>query len=70
MAITEGYCADLYCDCADCLSGKIYPQSGAYFIGRNMTDISRQAREAGWRISKDRQHCYAPGHKIPRGTNQ
>lgn len=24
----------------------------ADFIGRNMTDISQQARKAGWRISK------------------
>ncbi|UVX29575.1 hypothetical protein PRB81_gp30 [Klebsiella phage VLCpiS13f] len=70
MAITEGFCADLYCDCDGCLSGKIYPQGQADFIGRNMTDISQQARKAGWRISKDRQRCYAPGHKISRGPNQ
>lgn len=27
------------------------------------------ARKEGWRISKDRQRCYAPGHKILRGAN-
>ncbi|EMJ5236327.1 TPA: hypothetical protein L9R77_002544 [Klebsiella pneumoniae] len=70
MTITEGLCADLYCDCDGCQSGKIYPQGQADFIGRNMTDISQQARKAGWRISKDRQRCYAPGHKISRGSNQ
>lgn len=42
----------------------------ADFIGRNMTDISQQARKAGWRISKNRQRCYAPWHKISRGANQ
>ncbi len=70
MAITEGFCADLYCDCDGCQSGQIYPRAEADFIGRNMTDISQQARKAGWRISKDRQRCYAPGHKISRGANQ
>lgn len=55
MAIVEGFCADLYCDCEGCKSGRIYPQVQVDFIGRNMTDISQQAREAGWRISKDRQ---------------
>ncbi|HBV1665149.1 TPA: hypothetical protein ACWMBS_003067 [Klebsiella pneumoniae] len=70
MAITEGFCADLYCDCDGCQSGKIYPRAEADFIGRNMTDISQQARAVGWRISKDRQRCYAPGHKISRGANQ
>ncbi|WP_257129205.1 hypothetical protein [Klebsiella quasipneumoniae] len=56
--------------CDGCQSGKIYPQGQGDFIGRNMTDISQQARKAGWRISKDRQRCYAPGHKISRGANQ
>ncbi|MFP8178666.1 hypothetical protein ACLHXR_11785 [Klebsiella quasipneumoniae] len=70
MAITEGFCAYLYCDCEGCQSGKIYPQWWADFIGRNMTDISQQARKSGWRISKDRQRRYAPGHKISRGENQ
>lgn len=70
MAITEGFCADLYCDCDGCQLGQIYPRAEADFIGRNMTDISQQARAAGWRISKDRQRCYAPGHKISRGANQ
>jgi hypothetical protein len=45
MGITEGFCADLYCDCEGCQSGEIYPQGQADFIGRNMTDISQQARE-------------------------
>ena len=45
MGITEGFCADLYCDCEGCQSGKIYPQGQADFIGRNMTDISQQARK-------------------------
>lgn len=67
MAMTEGYCADLYCDCGDCQSGKIYPRAEADFIGRNMAEISRQAREAGWRISRDRARVFAPGHKIKRG---
>lgn len=42
----------------------------ADFIGRNMTDISQQARKAGWCISKNRQRCYALWHKISRGANQ
>lgn len=42
----------------------------ADFIGRNMTDISQQARKAGWRISKNRQRCYALWHKISLGANQ
>lgn len=66
MAITEGFCADFYCDCDACKSGEIYPRRQMEFVGRNATDISRQARFAGWRISKDRQRCYAPGHKISR----
>ena len=33
MGITEGFCADLYCDCDGCQSGKIYPQGQADFIG-------------------------------------
>ena len=66
MGITEGFCADLYCDCDDCNSGKIYPRAQAELIGRNMTDISRQARKTGWRISKDRNRAFAPGHKIKR----
>ena len=70
MGITAGSCADLYCDCDGGQSGKIYPQGKADYIDRNMTDISQQARKAGWRISKDRQRCYAPGHKISREANQ
>lgn len=35
MGITEGFCADLYCDCEGCQSGEIYPQGQADFIGRN-----------------------------------
>ncbi len=54
MGVTEGFCADLYCDCDGCQSGKIYPQGQADFIGRNMTDISQQARKAGCRICNGR----------------
>lgn len=70
MTITEGFCADLYCDCDGCQSGQIYPLARFEVTGRNMTDVSQQARKAGWRISKDRQRCYAPGHKISRGANK
>lgn len=66
MTVIEGYCADLYCDCADCRSGKNYPKAEADFMGRNMTDTLRQARDAGWRISRDRTRAFAPGHKITR----
>lgn len=35
MAITEGFCADLYCDCGDCQSGEIYPPAQAVDRGNS-----------------------------------
>lgn len=64
--IVEGYSMDLYCDCRECTaarrSGNLYhpAQFGAYSKGYT----TRQARAEGWRISRDRRFCFAPGHRV------
>lgn len=66
--VISGYSIDLYCDCNDCVS---YRESMVYsaftpvqFGGETYNECVRQARNAGWTISKDRMTCHAPNHKV------
>ncbi|WP_276642935.1 hypothetical protein [Siccibacter turicensis] len=66
MMIAANYTVHMYCDCDEC-TGKQWgsPDFGEY-VGNSWSQCAKEARANGWRISKDRQHCYAPGHKISR----
>ena len=67
--IAANYTMDLYCDCSECLeknSWRKWNHNTGEFVGTSWTDVVRQARKCGWRISKDRTRCFAPGHKINR----
>ncbi len=67
--IAANYTLHLYCDCDACeaYQGEVehHPGFGEY-IGENWSEVAKQARNAGWRISKDRTRCFAPGHKMKR----
>jgi len=70
--IAACYTTHLYCDCRECkgeTSSYINPEFGEY-IGESWAETARNARQDGWRISKDRERAYAPGHKIPRRNNE
>ncbi|GEM_PF-7129244 len=58
--IVEGYSMDFYCDCAECGSRFL----GLQTAGFDRSDATDQARKLGWRISRDRMFCYAPGHRV------
>jgi hypothetical protein len=63
--ITEGYTMDLYCDCPECTkrfeSG--YCDHPAQVFHNSKQAATKEARERGWTITRDRMKCYAPGHK-------
>ncbi|WP_227136707.1 hypothetical protein [Kosakonia radicincitans] len=59
--IAACYIVHLYCDCGEC-----YPSVKSEYTGKSWTGCTKEARKDGWRISKDRERCYAPGHKIKR----
>lgn len=59
MGIAANYTMHAYCD------GNHPPHELTYdhneeFIGESWADVCRQARKAGWAISKDRQRAYCP----------
>lgn len=54
---------DLYCDCAECDKRQMKVRQ---YIGETWGDVVRQARKDGWRIGRDKQTAYAPGHFNPR----
>ncbi|WP_261159751.1 hypothetical protein [Serratia liquefaciens] len=64
--IAANYTAHLYCDCADCSQQLCKVTANQEFIGNSWSECAREARADGWRISADRQRCYAPGHTIKR----
>ncbi len=67
--IAANYTMHLYCDCADCTAfmGEVDCHPGhAEYVGESWSEVARSARKDGWRISKDRTRCFAPGHKIRR----
>ena len=66
MGVIEGYSADLYCDCDSCQSGEECRPKYADFAGDDKAAVNRQIKLAGWKVSKDRMNCYAPGH-APKG---
>ena len=64
--IAANYTVHLYCDCEECSSHSWRnPEKGEY-VGNSWSGCVKEARAHGWRISKDRTRCYAPGHKIGR----
>jgi hypothetical protein len=63
--IAACYTADLYCDCEKCQTTH-WEMEKLELTGNSWSQVARQARRSGWRVSKDRQRCYAPGHKIRR----
>lgn len=60
--IAANYTAHLYCDCLEC-SNRFNPEQGE-FVGESWSEVAKKARRTGWRISQDRERCFAPGHKI------
>lgn len=66
--VVSGYSIDLYCDCDDCEDGRkkmLYSScEPTQFGGDTYRDCARQARNSGWKISKDRMTCYAPNHRV------
>lgn len=61
--IAACYISVLYCDCNECIDMN-YKSAEAEFTGNTWADTAGQARKLGWRISKDKTRCFAPGHKI------
>lgn len=70
MAIATNYTAHFYCDCEKCTGLRWGSPDFGEYVGESWTECATAARKDGWRISKDRQRCYAPGHKITRGATQ
>jgi hypothetical protein len=64
--IAANYTMHLYCDCEKCQALKWGSPDFGEFIGKSWTECAKAARDCGWRISKDRQRAFAPGHKIIR----
>jgi len=60
--ITSGYELNLYCDCEDCANG-FYAWVPEQFIGTSWAGVTRHAKSVGWIIRKDKNTCFAPGHK-------
>lgn len=56
--IASGYSMDLYCEADGHQHG--YNEGQAQFFGETWADCARQAREAGWRIHKQRRECICP----------
>ena len=70
MGIVEGYSADLYCDCDECQNSKSdHKKSFLELSGESKADINRDAKLLGWKITKDRMNCYAPGHAPKEGKS-
>ncbi len=66
--IAANYTTHLYCDCDTCQERKCYFRVEGEYVAESWSATCKQARKDGWRISKDRQRCYAPGHIIKRTT--
>jgi hypothetical protein len=64
--IAANYTTHLYCDCGEC--AQAYTQEQSEYIGESWSETARAARKDGWKISADRERCYAPSHKINRET--
>lgn len=64
--IAANYTAHLYCDCTECADQSWKMPVNSEFIGNSWSQCAKEARSEGWRISADRQRCYAPGHIIKR----
>jgi len=61
--IAANYTAHLYCDCEEC-AARWWAMAHAEFVGESWSQCAKEARSEGWRISANRERCYAPGHKI------
>lgn len=66
--IAANYSVHLYCDCIDCNHDVFSRSTQAEYQNESWTRCANEARKDGWRISKDRERAYAPGHKIKRGA--
>ncbi|WP_259189955.1 hypothetical protein [Serratia sp. BIGb0163] len=66
LVISANYTAHLYCDCEKCAASFITSAKDE-FTGESWSQCAKEARAEGWRISANRERCYAPGHKIQRG---
>lgn len=63
--VVYGYTLHLYCDCALCegrqnVNGS---EGAAEYTGETYGECAAQAKAEGWKISRDRGSCTAPGHK-------
>ncbi|MGL5386666.1 MAG: hypothetical protein ACRDCA_12560 [Serratia sp. (in: enterobacteria)] len=66
MAIAACYTMDLYCECLECKKPESdYQYNGGFaqYFGENWADCKSQAKAEGWSIHRDRDTCFAPGHK-------
>jgi hypothetical protein len=62
--IAANYTAHLYCDCKEC--SLEFNAAQEEFMGNSWSQVAIKARKVGWRISHDRQRCFAPKHKVRR----
>ena len=54
--IAQGYSMDLYCDAGP----HGYEKDYVRLFGVDQTDCNKQAKELGWKISRDRTLCICP----------
>ncbi|KOY41203.1 hypothetical protein ACX10_02535 [Vibrio parahaemolyticus] len=63
IMITGGYTLDLICDCEKCkVSTDSHEIKTGEFTGENYAECARIAKNNGWKLSRDRLYCSAPGH--------
>ena len=67
--IAANYTAHFYCDCENCNSGPFQASESGEYVGNSWSQVAKEARKDGWRISKNRERAYAPGHKINRSIS-
>lgn len=60
--IAANYTMHLYCDCEECASHMWTTPTNILHIGETWADCAKEAKEDGWKISRDRTRAYAPGH--------
>ncbi len=58
--IVCGYSLDLYCEHQTNYQTHVYSEFPHTFTGRSWSDTSRDARRAGWHLSKDRGVALCP----------
>lgn len=71
MTITSGYSIDAYCDCEQCVTnidpvGRWCRQEMTSAAGETYAECAALIRSYGWKLSRNKMHALAPGHKKPK----